>query len=223
MDLIGLDRVVENQAWLLVFLFVLILVFAVNKLLYGERLYELMFTRFSRVYRAKYFGESQQVISVFNASLFCIQGWCMSLLLIGMHKYEFIQISNLPDGMIGFLLIWFLIASFFLLKMGIIYLLSNILSLNDVFFRLLSFVYNYYAVAALWFLPILIIILLVDDLDKFYLITTFFLFVISHVIVFLVLLSKNKYLLTNGLFYFILYLCTFEIAPILIVFKTFVY
>ena len=223
MDLIGLDRVVDNQAWLLAFLFVLILVFAINKLLYGERLFELMFTRFSRVYRAKYFGESQQVVSVFNASLFCIQGWCLSMLLIGLHKYEFIQIPNLPAGVNGFLLIWAVIASFFLLKMGIIYLLSNVLGLNDMFIRLLSFVYNYYAVAALWFLPILIIILLVGDLDRLYLIATFFLFIISHIIVFLVLLAKNKYLLTSGLFYFILYLCTFEIAPILIVFKTFVY
>ena len=182
-----------------------------------------MFTRFSRVYRSKYFGESQRVVSVFNVSLFCIQGWCLSMLLFGLHKYEFVQIHRLPEGVKGFLFIWVLIASFFLLKMGIIYLLSNILGLNDLFVKLLSFVYNYYAVAALWFLPTLSIILLVGDLDRLYLIVTFFLFVLSHIIVFLVLVAKNKYLLTSGLFYFILYLCTFEIAPILIVFKAFVY
>lgn len=223
MNLTAIERVYGEQAWLFALLILVFLVFSLDKLLYGSRLYDLMLNRFSKTYRIKYFGENQRVLTVFNLTLYFFQITFLSLFLMALSNYGVIRIELNENTVYNYLLLWSLAFSVLSLKLGLLLFISSVLGLSEIFMRLLTFTFNYFSVICLWMLPALFIGLFSGIQGTSWLLILLLIFVVFALISFLFLMLNNKYLLSKGLFYFILYLCTFEIAPILIVFKALVY
>jgi len=223
MNLTAIERIYGEQAWLFGLLILVFLVFSFNKLLYGSRLYDLMLSRFSKTYRIKYFGENQRILTIFNLSLYFFQITFISLFLVALSNFEIIDLSINENVVFNYLILWGLIFLILSVKLGVLFFVSAVLGLSEIFLRLLTFTFNYFSVICLWLLPILFIGLFSGVQGPFWLVVLMLAFVLFALISFLFLMLNNKYLLSKGLFYFILYLCTFEIAPILIVFKALVY
>ncbi len=217
MDIFGVERINPNQIWLILTMSGVLAAFLINRLLYGEKIFDLAKSGFSRIYQSKYSSDNQRAISFFNLSLFFFQVCCIGLLVLSYMKVENIEFW-LPEGQIFGLIIltvsWSLVVkTLFLLA------ITFILGIEKIYKGLLTYLFNYLSIASMAFLPILFYYIFkgIENGEYFWWILG--LYAASVLFCWSILLYKNKTLLVSNVFYFILYLCTFEIAPLVIIFK----
>ncbi|MFS4468688.1 DUF4271 domain-containing protein [Maribacter sp. 2210JD10-5] len=145
------------------------------------------------------------LFQVINTSLFIYLAW-RAFLKQENQEYAFL----FPAILIGFFL--FLILKVFLqLGNGFIFGSSQIFS--ELVFKKLS--YLNYAGIVLFIANIFLTYVLIDS--KIVVSIAFLLFLIINVIGWVTVIKNSQKLLTGHFFYFILYLCALEIAPLLIV------
>ena len=221
MDLIGLERVQVDQLWIWFIMLYALLYLGLNKLFYGSKLFDLMTSRFSRSYRSMYYGESQRILSFFNISNFLFQCLLISCVIMLIGSLGWVELTYGYNK--SFLIVLLIVMSVLIVRIFLVYVFSAILRLEDIYFRLLTYTFNYVSVIRLWLMPLHLIYFIQGANSSVFGFLMLLLLAVMLVVMGVLILINNKYLLTKDLFYFILYLCTFEIAPILIVFKTLVY
>ena len=156
--------------------------------------------------------ERSSYLHPFYSTLFVFSTGVFSLIFLNLYQTynDLVSLSFFNYGL-SFAFFFF----FFSIKWTLEYLLSLLFGIrNNVHFFLVSKSSYFFSIT--FFLFVILIVVTYTSLGaKFLISATFFTLLIRLVF----LLINNKKLIFSKLFYFILYICTLEIAPLLILYK----
>lgn len=206
----AIERTFFSSDWLtFIFIISLGLIFVMKlykpKLLTG---YSIAF--FSQGFIEKRVEENPNFFSAFHAVLFLFCSLMFSVLItVSYFQKDSLTITNFGWVFLGF--ISYLFVRFFI---DILIEKLFIIEQQTRYFRFSKVGYLY--TAALWLFPILIVNNYTTQ-NKYLL-----LFLVGSLLLtrFVLIIKNNKNLIFSHFFYFILYFCTLEIAPLLIFYKT---
>ncbi|WP_254712594.1 DUF4271 domain-containing protein [Polaribacter haliotis] len=182
------------------------------KIIDSERLKAYVFALFNKGFIESEVEEDTSFFNAFYSTLFLFSTTTLALVI-----YTFLIDQNLllETSFSSFLYIFVTVVSYFLVKWILEMLLSRLFLIkNTVRFYFVSKFSYFYSISFLLF--VLFVITTYSPLNSS------FLFYASAVLFFMRLIfhiTNNKNLIFSQLFYFILYICAFEIAPLFILFK----
>jgi hypothetical protein len=208
----ALEKIVIDTNWvsfILVFLFAII---ALLKIIDAEKLKGYVFAMFHKSFLEDELREDTSFFSSFYSLLFLFSCTVLALimsLLISERNEDF------SFSFSFFLLVLGIIFSYFILKSILELLMVKLFLINkQVRFYVVSKFGYLYSIS--FFLLILFVLFQFGPLNFSFFVTIasglFFLNFVLHVF-------NNKNLVFSKLFYYILYLCAFEISPLIIMFK----
>ena len=208
-ELLGHERIIENKDWgtfLFIFCFALI---AVTKSAFETRFFDYSKLVASDKYN-KIYKESSQLWSWFNINLMLVQFISLSFFIqmilsyFGLaSKYDWILFIQIATICIVFILSKFLIEKIIAVAFDFEELIEQY-NLQKV---------NYRTYISLCLLPINMILYYVNSLSVSVIYVLICLVLIANVLTYLNSLKIYQKFIIGKLFYFILYLCTLEIAP----------
>ncbi|TYP99970.1 uncharacterized protein DUF4271 [Tenacibaculum adriaticum] len=181
------------------------------KLYKPQRLLGYSIAFFTQGFIEKRSEETTSLLSPFHGVMFTF-----SVIIISLTFFTLITSFTLEKNLFLFLLILGVTAFYFIAKYLISYLIINVFSMQEDLNYFLYSKNGYLYSICLWIFPVLII-------NQYWFKDIFFLlFFITLLLVFRVylILTNNKRMIFNQFFYFILYFCTLELAPLLILYKT---
>lgn len=139
-----------------------------------------------------------------------------SVLVISLLLYFLMFSNTFGENMVTLLSVLGIVFVFFLLKGGLILLLYKLFDFNDAVRYFINTKNAYLNTVCLLIFPFLILYQFTLKHHLTLLIALCFLLVFRLFLI----LRNNKNIITQELFYFILYFCALEIAPILILYRT---
>lgn len=208
----------QNHHWVsLVFLAILIFL-TWAKVLYKDRLLHTASLFFANKYLFIYFNkEKSDILNLFQFLLFMVQILALSL-AVYFANYLW-QFSDRLNALNGYLLLLSGVGLYFCLRYLIGLFLAEIFNIKPKYNKIVYDKVSYFNNLILWVLPFLMLGAYADNYKEFFLKTTFLFLVILLILRYALVLANNKKLIVNNLFYFILYLCALEIAPLAIILK----
>lgn len=208
----------QNHHWVsLVFLAILIFL-AWAKVLYRDRLLHTALLFIAKKYLFIYFNkEKNDILNLFQFLLFMVQILTLSLLLY-FANYLW-QFSDRLNAFNGYLLLVAGMGLYFCLRYLIGLFVAWVFNSESKYGRVVYDKASYFNNLILWILPFLILSAYADIHQDIFLKTTFLFLVIFLILRYVLVLVNNKKLIVNNLFYFILYICALEIAPLAIILK----
>lgn len=208
----------QNHHWIsLVFLAILIFL-TWAKVLRKDRLFHTASLFFAKKYLFIYFNkEKNDILNLFQFLLFMVQILVLALLLYFANSLW--QFSERLNGLNGYLLLLGTVALYFCLRYLIGLFLAEIFSIKNKYNKIVYDKMSYFNNLILWILPFLILSAYANIHKELFLKITFFILVILLILRYVLVFINNKKLIVNNLFYFILYLCALEIAPLAIILK----
>ncbi len=213
------EIVINNQDWMTYVYLIIFSSLVVVRLLFDRRLYENTTLFFSRKYLAIYFNrEKRNSLTLFQTILVIPQILVIALFLTYVGNYLYPETLKLSFD--SFFKILIGVSLYFGLRFVLGILISLILNLRKAHNRILYEKTSYFNNIILWILPFLILTSYAPYNHEFNLKFTSVLFLILVFMRYGLLILNNKKLIVSNLFYFILYLCTLEIAPLIIISKT---
>ncbi|QOD59933.1 DUF4271 domain-containing protein [Polaribacter haliotis] len=208
----ALEKNLIDSSWITIILVGLIALIVVLKIIDSERLKAYVFALFNKGFIESEVEEDTSFFNAFYSTLFLFSTTTLALVI-----YTFLIDQNLllETSFSSFLYIFVTVVSYFLVKWILEMLLSRLFLIkNTVRFYFVSKFSYFYSISFLLF--VLFVITTYSPLNSS------FLFYASAVLFFMRLIfhiTNNKNLIFSQLFYFILYICAFEIAPLFILFK----
>ena len=208
----ALEKIVINTNWISIILVFLFAIIAILKIIDGDKLKGYVFALFNKSFIEDEVEEKTSFFSSFYSLLFIFSSVVLalvtSLLVAETNKNTSFSLSS-------FFLILGIIWSYFAVKslfeIGVIRLFFI---KKEVRFYVVSKFGYLYSIS--FFLIIFLVLFRFGPLNfSFFIAATLGLFFLKFVFQ----VVNNKNLVFGKLFYFILYLCAFEIAPLLIMFK----
>jgi hypothetical protein len=208
----------KNNDWILfIFLFILFLL-AIVRLSFKDRLLHTNTLFIQKKYLKQYFNKEKNIVlNLFQTSLFIIQ--VLSLSLLFYFAIDNFKLNPIYIGFNGYLYILLGITLYFLFRHLIGMFLAEVFSLKKFHKRVLYDKMSYFNNLSLWILPFIITYAYIDIFKGGFFTFILVLFSILLVFRYVLFILNNKTLLYNNLFYFILYLCAFELAPLFVLFR----
>ena len=211
------ERIIESKDWATVLFVLCVGIIAVNKTISSVRFNEFIRLAYSDKY-TKIYKDSSNLMSGFTVSMFVLQLFSFSFFtLLVLNQFDKTEKTN---GIVYIQIFTFLtvfILSKFLIE-KIVATAFKIEEFNEQF-NLLKV--NYRAYFGFILLPVNIILFYnTFDSKLFFWILLVALFVIN-ITTYIVALKLYQNLLLRKIFYFILYLCTLEIAPYYFIYNWF--
>ena len=211
------ERIIESKDWATVLFVLCVGIIAVNKTISSVRFNEFIRLAYSDKY-TKIYKDSSNLMSGFTVSMFVLQLFSFSFFtLLVLNQFDKTEKTN---GIVYIQIFTFLtvfILSKFLIE-KIVATAFKIEEFNEQF-NLLKV--NYRAYFGFILLPVNIILFYnTFDSKLFFWILLVALFVIN-ITTYMVALKLYQNLLLRKIFYFILYLCTLEIAPYYFIYNWF--
>ena len=208
----AIELINNSDSWFtLVILFTIVLL-AILKLIKPNYLLGYTLAFFTPGFFQKKAEENMYLFSPFKFILFCYSSISISLVF-----YLIVQPSTTnKNNFITFLIILASVFCYLLIKYFIENMIASILAIKGNINYFLHVKYGYLFTVGLWILPLII-------LYKYSLHSSYFLFTgLITLLIFraFLIITNNKNIVIGKLFYFILYFCTLEIAPLLILYKT---
>ena len=208
----ALEKIVINTNWISIILVFLFAIIAVLKIIDGDKLKGYVFALFNKSFIEDEVEENTSFFSSFYSLLFIFSSVVLALITSFLVAETN---KNTSFSLSSFFLILGIIWSYFtiksLLEIGVI---SLFFIKKEVRFYVVSKFGYLYSIS--FFLIILFVLFRFGPLNfSFFIAATLGLFFLKFVFQ----VVNNKNLVFGKLFYFILYLCAFEIAPLLIMFK----
>ncbi|MDG2433382.1 DUF4271 domain-containing protein [Flavobacterium sp.] len=202
-------RLTENKDWATILFVLAFAIIAITKSVYENRFGDFMNLIFSDKY-SKVYRDSSQLKSTFTIALFIVQ--IISVAFFIQLTLSIFGYANKTDGILYIqiftLLIFFVLAKFLIEK--IIGTAFNIEEFVEQF-NLQKVIYRTYI--SLFILPVNVILFYYDSISKNIPIIFLSIILIISTLIYLVSIKNYQNLIFSKLFYFILYLCTLEIAP----------
>jgi hypothetical protein len=202
-------RIIVNKDWA-TFLFILsFAIIALTKSVYENRFGDFMNLVFSDKY-TKVYRDGSHLKGSFTISLFLVQ--VISLAFFIQLSLNLFGFASKTDLILYIQIITFLI--FFIFSKYLIEkIIATAFNIEEFVeqFNLQKVTYRTYI--GLIILPINIILFYYDTISRIIPLIIIYTVLILNVITYLILIKKYQNLIFGKLFYFILYLCTLEIAP----------
>lgn len=217
MKFVALNLLNGNDWVTIIFLLILALLGFV-KYTYKGRLVELVAVFFSNRYFLHYGKESQLVLNQFNVIMFFVQ-----TLVLSLYFFLAIQFYN-PNFIVGIGLILFLkicggLVLFFMFKLLLGYVFGVLFELKKQYSQVVFVKRTYLFSIAVISFPVLLLVFYVKNYNLLLFQLSFLLLSTLLIVRYLFVLKSNKSIILKDLFYFILYLCALEIAPLVLIFK----
>ena len=209
----------ENNDWLTFILAFILIVLVLVKVLFNEKLLDTNTLFFSKKYLLIYYNkEKNSVFNLFQLLLFAIQFLVISIIIY--LGFDFFEQSILGyKSVYLFISILIIILIYFGFKFLSNFFLASIFNLQKVQNKLHYEKNSYLNNLVLWILPLLIFCIYLNSFQVIFFKITFTLFIVLLCARYFLFIANNKKLFFNHIFYFILYLCALEIAPLIIIFK----
>ena len=188
-------------------------------------LYEIRFAKFislfnSNEYFIDYINKSASIFNVFDMTLLLFQIGTYSLLIFKVNEYLFFIEST--NQFLLFLKINLFLFIFYLFRYLIGKIIAVILEMSDKQ-GLLSFVkLSYLSKVTIIVYPAIIVLYYSPWTGLLFLKIILLLTTVFLLFKYIQIIKHNQKLIFSNLFYFILYLCALEIAPLIYVFKLFI-
>ena len=190
-----------------------LIILALSKMLFPKRFNQFATLLFNNRYINRY-NKDQQIVDTFEGLLFA-----NLIVNLGIIVYLFLQNNQISTAPLNLFIYTAAIGLFIIVKVVLEKLISNILAIGPIIDK-----YNFQRIsfrnfAGLLLLPInALLIYTVKPNNTLLLIALAILFLIIVFGVFL-FIKNNLNTFKKSLFYFILYLCTLEIAPYIVLYK----
>ncbi len=185
---------------------------AILKLINSNELHNYTTAFFTVGFFKKKNTENSPILTYSNIVLFLL-----SVTTIALFCYEILNhFVGSFNGFITYLKVFFIVFVVYVLKYFVDICLLKILGIQEFIDYYIRLKYGYLVTMSLWMLPALIVYKYTYS-NMAFLLVYFGLLLCCRV--FLIFIN-NKRLLISKLFYFILYFCTLEIAPLLLLYKT---
>ncbi|MCG1034977.1 DUF4271 domain-containing protein [Polaribacter sargassicola] len=207
-----LERISLNSDWITILLVTLIAMVFFLKLLNAKKLESYALSMFQRRFILKEMEEEISFLDSFQVITSLFSTLVFSLLIY----YLSLSFSlNFVSGPISFSFIFLGVLGYFVIKRGLEFLMSLLFEIKPIIgFFLMSKLSYLYSVS--FFLLFALFLFEYSRVNiGFLLCFSGALFFLRSVLIFV----NNKKLIFSKLFYFILYICSFEIAPLFILFK----
>lgn len=190
-----------------------LIILALSKMLFPKRFNQFATLLFNNRYINQY-NKDQQIVDTFEGLLFA-----NLIVNLGIIVYLFLQNNQISTAPLNLFIYTAAIGLFIIVKVVLEKLISNILAIGPIIDK-----YNFQRIsfrnfAGLLLLPINALLIYTVTPNNTMLITTLailFLIIIYGVFLFI---KNNLNTFKKSLFYFILYLCTLEIAPYIVLYK----
>jgi len=208
----AVEKIILANNWITgVFMF-LFLCIVVLKILDSKRLKESFFAFFNLSFLEDEDTEPSNFFDTFQIVIFFFSVVVLALII---HKFLLFKIVNFQNTFSLFLQIFIALLVYFLAKRILEYLLSLLFLIKKGIHFFLVTKNNYlYSLSYLTYIALILNeYTAINELYIFYF--TGFLFTLRFILFSL----RNKKLIFNQLFYFILYICAFEIAPLFVLSK----
>lgn len=214
---LGQHRDFNNNEWITWVFLLVFLILVLVKLGYPRRFRTFLSVYVSKNFFLEYANEIAEKLNFFSIALFLVQNLLVAVFL-------FLCITNFSlvpfENSLWLYIELFLGVSIYLFSLyGIGYLLSRLFSLESVYESIIIYKYSYLKVASIISIPLLLLASYNPTNSEvlFYLMLGGVSFLLT--VRWFHILRHNNKLFLERLFYFILYLCALEIAPLLLVYK----
>jgi len=208
----------QNSDWITLILVFVLFTLSLLKVIFKDRLYHESTLFFSKKYLSTYFNkEKNLILNLFQAALFIVKLLVLSILFYFANVYFKISPNSLNFN--SYLLLVFGVALYFSLHFLIGLLLAFLFNFKNEYTKVIYSKIRYFNNLILWLLPFLIFSIYAGKYQELLFRITFVLFGLLLLLRYSFILLNNKKFIFNNLFYFILYLCALEIAPLIIVLK----
>lgn len=208
----------QNDNWVsLIFLAILIFL-TLAKVFCKDRLLHTAMLFLSNRYLLIYFGkEKNDIVNLFQFLLFMTQLLGLSLLFYFANNLW--QFSSGFNDLNGYLLLVGSVGLYFCFRYLMGLFLAEIFKIKNKYNRIVYDKVSYFNNLILWALPFLVLSAYSNIHKELFFKITFLAVAGLLILRYSLMLVNNKKLIINNLFYFILYLCALEIAPLAIILK----
>ncbi|MBU2995553.1 DUF4271 domain-containing protein [Cellulophaga baltica] len=210
----ALLRNVTSTDWITIILSCSVLALVIAKSLYYNRFLNFIILPFNNKYIFLY-NKKEKLSHWFNVFLFIFQVLNLALFIYILNDIFSFSGQNktltLYFIILGVLLIFFIVKIFFQLGNAFIFNISG--EITEYLFKKLS--YLNYSSFVMFIANILLTYVLNDSKTVAY--TSMLIIILINAIGWVTVIKNYQKLITNNFLYFILYLCTLEIAPIVLI------
>ena len=208
----------QDNDWITMAFLIILVVLAVQKRLFGNRQLHTSIFFFKKNKLVGYFNkEKNTFFNPYQVLSFVVQLITLSLLFYFITPV--FNVNSAANGIDLFLKIAFGVGFYFFIRFLIGNIFSVIFNLEKLHKKVSFEKINYFNNLIFWILPFLVLTSYSKYFETILLKITLIIFIILLIIRYVVLIINNKKLVFNNLFYFILYLCVLEIAPLVIILK----
>jgi hypothetical protein len=208
-ELVGQERIIDNKDWATALFVLSFVIIAVTKSAFENRFADFSKLLVSNKYK-KIYKESSQLFSWFNVAL-------MSVLFVSMSFFiqlilDYMGLASRYNWIL-FIQLLTMCSIFILSKFLIEKIIAVAFDFEEVIDQYNLQKVNYRTYISLCLLPINMLLFYTDNLSVSVIYTLIALVLIANVLSYLNSLKIYQKFIIGKLFYFILYLCTLEIAP----------
>ena len=202
-------RITDSKDWATLLFVLAFAIIAITKSVYENRFGDFINLIFSDKY-SKVYRDSSQLKSSFTISLFIVQ--IISIAFFIQITLSIFGYAVKTDGILYIQIFTFLIF-FVLAKFLIEKIIGTAFNIEEFVeqFNLQKVIYRTYI--SLFILPVNVILFYYDSISKNIPIIFISIILLISILIYLVSIKNYQNLIFSKLFYFILYLCTLEIAP----------
>jgi hypothetical protein len=205
-----------NNNWITYVFIMVLIILAVLNTFFGKRLSRTNQMLLNKSFLQIYYNKEKGKLLTKNSFLFfTIQVLSISLLLYLFFSTFSVKKFNFNT----YLMLFAFVCSYFILRFLIGYFLAELFEIKNLFFKILFEKVNYLSNVILWILPLLLLSSYITFSKVMVIKLTFLFFITLLISRYFMILNNNKKLILNNLFYFILYICALEIAPLILIVK----
>jgi hypothetical protein len=208
----ALEKIITTKSWVTALIMLLFLGVVLLKALDTNRLKGSVFSLFNINFIESESEENTSFFNVFKIVIFLFTVIVLSLLA---YRFKTYRLSINATSFSSYLPVFLSLLSYFLIKRTLEYLLFYLFLIKrDVRFFIVSKVNYLHTITFLLYAAIVL-----SEYISFKQVYLFYFAALLFIVRFVIHIVSNKNLIFNKLFYFILYICAFEIAPLFILFK----
>lgn len=204
--------------WMTAVFLLVLLLFAIVKYFYKERLVELMLVFFTKRYLVRFGKDSNLIFNGFNAVLFTTLLLISTVVLYLCIHFYFPEVI-VENELLLFLKIFGFIGLYFLVRYVIGLFLATLFQINKLHQSVVFVKMTYLFASSALIFPLLLIVFYVEEYNLLFFQLLLFILGILLITRYVFVMKNNKNIMLSELFYFILYLCALEIAPLLLIIK----
>ena len=204
-----IPRISENKDWITLLFMVTLSLVAITKTAFENRFSDFVNLIISNKY-LKIYKDSSNLMSWFTILLFVVQLFSFSFFIqLVLTYYGFTFKTN----WISFVQIFTFLSFFTLSKFLIEKIIATAFDIENFIEQYNLFKVSYRTYIGLLLLPVNLILYYSDLMNKYVIISVLVTLLAINAITYLLSLKNYQKFLFSKLFYFILYICTLEIAP----------